>query len=160
MASAIDRLRVALPEAGVALLSSDTMFLDQGYVRLRGKGALGADVVSDIGRTTSDHRIAIVSFRHPRLPADELITFVDEAFIEAGTASVAGSTTVDVVPRGVDKAVTVAEVVMSVGCHPGASAVFGDMPNDLPLFRWAGRAFAVANAHPLVRSSRRGRAEQ
>lgn len=28
--------------------------------------------------------------------------------------------------------------------------MFGDMPNDLPLFQWAGRAFAVANAHPLV----------
>jgi hydroxymethylpyrimidine pyrophosphatase-like HAD family hydrolase len=28
--------------------------------------------------------------------------------------------------------------------------VFGDMPNDLPMFGWAGRAVAVANAHPDV----------
>lgn len=27
---------------------------------------------------------------------------------------------------------------------------FGDMPNDLPMLRWAGRSFAVANAHPDV----------
>jgi hydroxymethylpyrimidine pyrophosphatase-like HAD family hydrolase len=27
---------------------------------------------------------------------------------------------------------------------------FGDMPNDLPLLAWAGRAIAVANAHPEV----------
>ena len=27
---------------------------------------------------------------------------------------------------------------------------FGDMPNDLPMLRWAGRSFAVANAHPQV----------
>jgi hydroxymethylpyrimidine pyrophosphatase-like HAD family hydrolase len=28
--------------------------------------------------------------------------------------------------------------------------VFGDMPNDLPLFEWAGWACAVANSHPAV----------
>ena len=27
---------------------------------------------------------------------------------------------------------------------------FGDMPNDLPMLKWAGRAVAVANAHPDV----------
>jgi hydroxymethylpyrimidine pyrophosphatase-like HAD family hydrolase len=27
---------------------------------------------------------------------------------------------------------------------------FGDMPNDLPMLRWAGRAVAVGNAHPHV----------
>jgi hydroxymethylpyrimidine pyrophosphatase-like HAD family hydrolase len=27
---------------------------------------------------------------------------------------------------------------------------FGDMPNDLPMLRWAGRAIAVGNAHPDV----------
>ncbi|QAY64392.1 haloacid dehalogenase [Xylanimonas allomyrinae] len=27
---------------------------------------------------------------------------------------------------------------------------FGDMPNDLPMLRWAGRGHAVANAHPQV----------
>ncbi len=27
---------------------------------------------------------------------------------------------------------------------------FGDMPNDLPMLRWAGYGVAVANAHPQV----------
>lgn len=27
---------------------------------------------------------------------------------------------------------------------------FGDMPNDLPMLRWAGAGVAVANAHPMV----------
>ncbi|OLT49473.1 haloacid dehalogenase [Cellulosimicrobium sp. CUA-896] len=30
---------------------------------------------------------------------------------------------------------------------------FGDMPNDLPMLRWAGRSFAVANAHPDVHAA-------
>jgi len=29
---------------------------------------------------------------------------------------------------------------------------FGDMPNDLPMLRWAGASFAVANAHADVHS--------
>ena len=27
---------------------------------------------------------------------------------------------------------------------------FGDMPNDLSMFGWAGRGYAVANAHPSL----------
>lgn len=38
--------------------------------------------------------------------------------------------------------------------HEGIDAAdvwaFGDMPNDLPMLRWAGRGFAVADAHPDV----------
>ena len=34
---------------------------------------------------------------------------------------------------------------------PDDVLVFGDMPNDVPMFRWAGwRRVAVANAHPEV----------
>jgi hydroxymethylpyrimidine pyrophosphatase-like HAD family hydrolase len=29
---------------------------------------------------------------------------------------------------------------------------FGDMPNDVSMLSWAGRAVAVANAHPAVRA--------
>lgn len=35
---------------------------------------------------------------------------------------------------------------------------FGDMPNDLPMLRWAGRSFAVANAHPDVLAAATDRA--
>jgi hydroxymethylpyrimidine pyrophosphatase-like HAD family hydrolase len=32
------------------------------------------------------------------------------------------------------------------------------MPNDLPMLRWAGRSFAVANAHPDVLAAATDRA--
>lgn len=38
----------------------------------------------------------------------------------------------------------------SMGCAAETTVVFGDMPNDLPLFGWAGWACAVANGHPAV----------
>jgi hydroxymethylpyrimidine pyrophosphatase-like HAD family hydrolase len=38
----------------------------------------------------------------------------------------------------------------SHGIAAAEVAAFGDMPNDLPMLTWAGRAYAVANAHPDV----------
>ncbi|QJW37624.1 HAD family hydrolase [Cellulosimicrobium protaetiae] len=37
-----------------------------------------------------------------------------------------------------------------LGVGPRDVWAFGDMPNDVPMLRWAGRSFAVANAHPDV----------
>lgn len=37
-----------------------------------------------------------------------------------------------------------------LGVEPRDVWACGDMPNDLPMLRWAGRSFAVANAHPDV----------
>jgi hydroxymethylpyrimidine pyrophosphatase-like HAD family hydrolase len=45
-------------------------------------------------------------------------------------------------------------VAQTLGVDPADVLVFGDMPNDLPMFEWAGWArVAVANAHPDVRAA-------
>jgi hydroxymethylpyrimidine pyrophosphatase-like HAD family hydrolase len=42
-------------------------------------------------------------------------------------------------------------VAEALGVDPAEVLVFGDMPNDLPMFAWAGWSrVAVANAHPTV----------
>ena len=33
-------------------------------------------------------------------------------------------------------------------CAPPRRIAFGDMPNDIPMFAWAGHGVAMANAHP------------
>jgi hydroxymethylpyrimidine pyrophosphatase-like HAD family hydrolase len=51
----------------------------------------------------------------------------------------------------VSKASGLAVVAAAAGLEPADVCVFGDMPNDAPMFRWAGwRRVAVANAHPSV----------
>ena len=51
-----------------------------------------------------------------------------------------------------DKASGLAVVAQSLGVDPDDVLVFGDMPNDLPMFEWAGWGrVAVSNAHPSVR---------
>ncbi len=47
----------------------------------------------------------------------------------------------------------VAELAARYGIGPESVIAFGDMPNDLPLFAWAGTSCAVANAHPDVRAA-------
>jgi hydroxymethylpyrimidine pyrophosphatase-like HAD family hydrolase len=36
------------------------------------------------------------------------------------------------------------------GIAPHEVLAVGDMPNDVPMLQWAGKSYAVANAHPEV----------
>jgi hypothetical protein len=57
---------------------------------------------------------------------------------------------VEVVPRGISKASGVDEVARPLGIAAEDVVAFGDMPNDLPMLRWAGHGVAMGNAHPDV----------
>lgn len=48
---------------------------------------------------------------------------------------------------GVHKATGLAEVARELGVDAKDVLAFGDMPNDLPMLRWAGYGVAMANAH-------------
>lgn len=126
------------------------MFIDDTYLGLRNKRADGAEVFSDIDLVLSRHRIVMVAVRHPRLMADDILAPTVAAFSGVGVASFAGLTVVDIVPMAATKAIAAAEEMTFKGCGAATTVVFGDMPNDLPLFGWAGWACAVANSHPEV----------
>jgi Cof subfamily protein (haloacid dehalogenase superfamily) len=145
LSAAIAGLRAAVPDVAVALHSARRMFVDERYVALRPKGLKGDWPYDSAGM--DGEGIAIVAVRHPGLPAEELAAALSQAFAGLGTASFSSTTVADVVPAGVTKAATVAGFL---GCPPAATVAFGDMPNDLPLFAWAGWSVAVANAHPAV----------
>jgi hydroxymethylpyrimidine pyrophosphatase-like HAD family hydrolase len=65
------------------------------------------------------------------------VTYSTAAFLEIAAA-------------GVDKGSALAWLSDRLGIAPAEVIAFGDMPNDLAMLRWAGRAVAVANAHPEV----------
>jgi len=144
---ALERVRAALPAAGFAVLSADTMFIDNTYRHLRGNGTKDAELVADVTAVAERERIAMVALRHPDRVAAEFIDATTHAFGNVGAASYASVPTVDICPAGNAKPITVAEVLSQRGCPPEATVAFGDMPNDLPLLAWAGRAYAVRNAH-------------
>ncbi|MCZ7421826.1 MULTISPECIES: HAD family hydrolase [unclassified Micromonospora] len=57
---------------------------------------------------------------------------------------------VEISAAGVTKAAGLAWYCHRIGVAAPDVLAFGDMPNDLPMLTWAGRAVAVGNAHPDV----------
>ena len=57
---------------------------------------------------------------------------------------------IEVMPRGLSKATGIAEVAGPLGIDAADIVAFGDMPNDIPMLRWAGLGVAMGNAHADV----------
>ncbi|WP_313675750.1 HAD hydrolase family protein, partial [Mycolicibacterium sp.] len=57
---------------------------------------------------------------------------------------------VEISAVGISKAVGVEEVARPLGISAEDVVAFGDMPNDVPMLRWAGHGVAMGNAHPEV----------
>jgi Cof subfamily protein (haloacid dehalogenase superfamily) len=55
---------------------------------------------------------------------------------------------VEISAVGISKAVGVEEVARPLGISAEDVVAFGDMPNDVPMLRWAGHGVAMGNAHP------------
>jgi Cof subfamily protein (haloacid dehalogenase superfamily) len=53
----------------------------------------------------------------------------------------------EIAAPGVSKAATLADLVAAAGFAPRDVVAFGDMPNDVPMLRWAGVGYAMADGH-------------
>jgi Cof subfamily protein (haloacid dehalogenase superfamily) len=99
-----------------------------------------------------------VFLRSSTLDQDELLAraraVLDPTLAEATHA---GLGFIEVLPPGIDKASGLSIALERYGVGFADVLAFGDMPNDLPMIsavrRAGGRAVAVANAHPDVRSA-------
>ncbi|UZN04474.1 HAD family hydrolase [Cellulomonas sp. S1-8] len=78
--------------------------------------------------------------------ADAQAVIGDLAHVTSSAAGALG----EIAAPGVTKAATLAAWAAARGIAPAHVWAVGDAPNDLPMLGWAGRAFAVANAHPAV----------
>lgn len=149
LAEAARRLRAAIPGIGLAIEFADELVCDDFYEA----GAWDADVALQrlpdlelLGRPAPK-----LLGRHPHLTADELLDLAAphlDGLVAAYHAN--GIRLVEALATGVSKASALAELAELSGIGPGDVAAFGDMPNDLPMLRWAGRSYGVANAHDSV----------
>jgi Cof subfamily protein (haloacid dehalogenase superfamily) len=81
------------------------------------------------------------------------VTFREAVVAAVGDAAVAtwsGERLVEISALGVTKAATLSLLADELGVGPEEVVAFGDMPNDLPMLEWAGTAYAMANADPIV----------
>jgi len=86
--------------------------------------------------------------------ADEFVASADRLL--AGRATVTHSSTfglLEIAAPGITKATGLAEVAARAGIDASQVVAVGDMPNDVPMLQWAGRSFAVANAHSAARAA-------
>ena len=107
--------------------------------------------------TLIDHVDILVSqpsvklmLRHGDLMADELLQRARELVGHLAELSHSNSadSLLEIAAAGVSKASALTRVCGERGITSDEVIAFGDMPNDLPMLRWAGHAVAVANAHP------------
>ncbi len=68
----------------------------------------------------------------------------------AALSHVGRATVLDITERGIDKGTGVLRAMAAIGVDPASAVSFGDMPNDLPLFRVTGRAYSVGESDPSV----------
>lgn len=59
---------------------------------------------------------------------------------------------------GVTKATTLERLCAELGVAASEVVAFGDMPNDSAMLRWAGRSYAMAEAHPEAHAAASDRA--
>jgi Cof subfamily protein (haloacid dehalogenase superfamily) len=58
---------------------------------------------------------------------------------------------IEISGTGVSKGGVIDRLAREWGIEPSEAIAFGDMPNDLEMFRWAGRSVAMGNAEPEVK---------
>jgi Cof subfamily protein (haloacid dehalogenase superfamily) len=144
----ISELRREIPDLRFAVEYGMAFAHEPGYLHGWDIGAQTRVVATE---TISDEAAAKLLARHPTLQPDDLQQKAIDILGEQVT--VTHSSTfglLEIAAAGVTKASALAEVAARRGIEPADVIAFGDMPNDVPMLTWAGRAVAVANAHPKV----------
>ena len=94
-----------------------------------------------------------VLVRHPELTDDALAEAARAVVGDLATVTLSGPGTVELQPYGVDKGTGLALAAEALGLDPASAIAFGDMPNDLPMFRRSGYGVAMADAHPELKAA-------
>ncbi|PYC76104.1 hydrolase [Streptomyces tateyamensis] len=127
---------------------------------------LGGQVLAQPGYRVADpvlevQRVATVAellaepvsklyLQHPELTDDQLVAVARQVAGDLVGVMMAGEGIVELLPLGLSKASGLAVAAIRLGLRGADAIAFGDMPNDVPMFRWAARSVAMANAHEEV----------
>ncbi|MEV3873092.1 HAD family hydrolase [Streptomyces sp. NPDC049906] len=90
--------------------------------------------------------------QRPGLGDDELTEAARAAVGGLVQVVMAGPGIVELLPPGLTKATGLSLAARRLGVQRAETIAFGDMPNDLPMFGWAGYGVAMGNAHETVRA--------
>ncbi|MFV0128957.1 HAD family hydrolase [Streptomyces sp. HMX112] len=93
-----------------------------------------------------------VYIQHPELDDDTLTRVAREVVGGLVDVVMAGAGVVEILPLGLSKATGLSLAARRLGLRAADTIAFGDMPNDIPMFAWAARGVAMANAHDELKA--------
>ncbi|HEX4788207.1 MAG TPA: HAD family hydrolase [Actinospica sp.] len=147
----VERLRPALPESGFALETGFEVYFEPSFrvgVVTDERRIPAADLAAAARDAPSFVKVLA---RSAERSADEMVAVARRTLgVPAEISHSGGTGLLEIGPAGASKASALEWLCDRRGIAAAEVAAFGDMPNDLPMLRWAGLGHAVANAHPEV----------
>jgi Cof subfamily protein (haloacid dehalogenase superfamily) len=146
----ISGLREAVPDVAFAIELGPRMSWEPPFAARRGATSVEVQVCGDVLELCAEPVTKLIA-RHPDIESDALMEHARRiAGEDMATITYSTPHLIEISRAGVHKAAGLAALCEERGIFPEHVVAFGDMPNDLPMLRWAGRGVAVANAHPQV----------
>jgi hydroxymethylpyrimidine pyrophosphatase-like HAD family hydrolase len=137
-------LRALGDPVSLAVETDAGLFAEPGFPAVDPTG-----VVDDVGEVTAGFRqVLLHGDRSNGQASVESLRARIGHLVESSFGTPDGP--LELTAKGVDKGVAVRELAGFLGIVAAEVIAFGDMPNDLEMLRWAGRSYAMANAHPEV----------
>ncbi|CAM5687739.1 HAD family hydrolase [Streptomyces fumanus] len=93
-----------------------------------------------------------IYIQHPTLSDDQLAEVARRTAGGFVTVVMAGAGIVELLPLGLSKATGLSLAARRLKLKAADTIAFGDMPNDVPMFAWAARGVAMANAHAELKA--------
>jgi Cof subfamily protein (haloacid dehalogenase superfamily) len=141
----------AVPGAAFAFETGERAFAGPGYGHVATRDDARTEVADEARFWAGAEGCVKLLAWSPSPVTDELLARVADALPASAEVTYSGASgMIEINAAGVSKVNTLARLCREWAVAPAQVAAFGDMPNDLPVLRWAGIAVAVANAHPAV----------
>ncbi|WP_375491100.1 HAD family hydrolase [uncultured Jatrophihabitans sp.] len=152
------QLRGAFPSVGFAVEFGHTFAAEPGYTHDwdvnpetdRRGNPIAPPHIGTVDEIVTAPAVKLLA-KDREADADEFLAAATELVGDRATITHSSSFgLLELSAPGVTKATGLAEVAATHGIDASEVVAIGDMPNDVPMLRWAGRSYAVANAHPAA----------
>jgi hydroxymethylpyrimidine pyrophosphatase-like HAD family hydrolase len=144
-------VEIAISEgAGVASYDGSLWRMSEEYLRLSPTQPHGPTRVVASTAVLAETSCCTMALRHADGGLDRIAELVSAEADSAALSHVGRSTVLDVTAHGVDKGTGTCRALESLGVAPASAVSFGDMPNDLAMFRVTGRSYSIGDSDAAV----------
>lgn len=147
-------LREALPGVVLALETTTGLAIEPGFPARESntnpREVAPFERMEAVRDMTGVKLLALLKGGHPDAMLEAALPLVGH-LLEASHSSVTDPL-LELAPLGINKATGLERLAAHHGVDPADVIVFGDAPNDVPMFEWAGAGYAVGNAHDSVKA--------